>query len=71
MLVVFVRICYLKVIEGQVNLSTLLGILRVCINSSFFRYFDVLEGSTFKSGERIYTIDFSLCLEVQSLDILP
>ena len=34
--------CYLKVIEGQVSLSTLLGKLRVCINSSFFGCFDGL-----------------------------
>ena len=37
----------LKVIEGQVSLSTLFGTLRVCINSSFFGYFDGLERSMF------------------------
>ena len=36
-------ICYLKVIEGQVSLSALLGTLRVCINSLFFECFDGLE----------------------------
>ena len=40
-------ICYLKVIEGQVSLSTLFGTLRVCINDSLFRYFYGLERSTF------------------------
>ena len=40
-------ICYLKVIQAQLSLSTLLGTLRVCINSSFFGYFDSLERSTF------------------------
>ena len=39
-------ICYLKVVEGQVSLSTLFSALRVCINSSFFGYFDGLERST-------------------------
>ena len=34
-------------IEGQVSLSTLFGTLRVCINRSFFGYFDGLERSTF------------------------
>ena len=33
-------ICYLKVIEGQVSSSPLLGTLRVRINSSFFGYLD-------------------------------
>ena len=36
-------ICYLRVTEGQVDISTLYGKLRVCINSSFFGYFDGLE----------------------------
>ena len=40
-------ICYLKVIEGKVGLSTLCGTLRVCVNSSFFGYFDGLEKSAF------------------------
>ena len=40
-------ICYLKVIEGQVSLPTLSGKLRVCVNNSFFGYFDGLEKSTF------------------------
>ena len=40
-------ICCLKVIEGQVSLSTVLGTLRVFINSSFSGYFDGLERSTF------------------------
>ena len=62
--------CYLKVIQAQLSLSTLLGTLRVCINSSFFGYFDLLERSTFKSCERIFTTDFSLSLEIKSLDIL-
>ena len=41
-------LCYLNALamEGQVSLSTLLGTLRVCINSSFFGYFDGIEGST-------------------------
>ena len=38
---------FLKVIEGQVKLSTLCGTLRVCVNSSLFGYFDGLEKSTF------------------------
>ena len=63
-------ICYLKVIEGQVCLSTLCGTLRICVNSSFLGYFDGLEKSTFKSYEKIYTIDFSLSLEMKSLTIL-
>ena len=63
--------CYLKVIEGQVSLSTLCGTLRVCVNSSFFGYFDGLEKSTFESCERIYIIDISLSLEIKSLGILP
>ena len=42
------RIGYLKVTEEQVSLSTLFGTLRVCINSSFFRYFDGLERSIFQ-----------------------
>ena len=41
-------ICYLKVIEGQVSLTTLFGTPRVCVNSSFFEYFDGLEKYTFK-----------------------
>ena len=41
-------VCYFKVIDGQVSLSTLLGTLRVYINSSFFGYFDGLERSTFQ-----------------------
>ena len=41
-------ICYLKVIEGHVSLLTLPGTLRVCINSSFFGYFDCLERSAFQ-----------------------
>ena len=40
-------ICYLKVIRAQLIFSTLLRTLRVCINSSFFGYFDSLERSTF------------------------
>ena len=40
-------ICCLKVIEGQISLSTLFGTLRVSINGSFFGYFDGLERSTF------------------------
>ena len=63
------RICYLKVVEGQVSLSTLPSTLTVRINGSFFGYFDGLERSTFKSCERIYTTDFSLSLEIKSLDI--
>ena len=39
-------ICYLKVIEGQVSLSTLLCTPRVCVDSLFFGYFDGLEKST-------------------------
>ena len=39
--------CYLKDIKRQVTLSTQLGRLRVCINSSFFGYFDGLERSMF------------------------
>ena len=31
----------------------------------------VLKDPLFKSCERIYTIDFSLSLEIKSLDILP
>ena len=58
-------ICYLKVIEGQVSLSTLFGTLRVFINGSFFVCF-----VRFKSCERIYTIDFSLFLKIKSLDVL-
>ena len=42
--------CYLKAIEGQVSSSALLGTLRVCIDCSFFGYFDGLEKSTFKIG---------------------
>ena len=38
---------HVKVIEEQVSLSTLVGKLRICINSSFFGYFDGLERSTF------------------------
>ena len=38
---------YLKVIEGKVSLSTLLGTLGVRINSSFFGYVDGFEKSTF------------------------
>ena len=33
--------------------STLFGTLRVCINSSFFGYFDVLEISTFKITSKL------------------
>ena len=58
--------------EGQVSLSTLLGTLRVCINSSFFSdILMVLKDPRFKSFERINTTDFSLSLEIKSLDILP
>ena len=35
-------ICYLKVIKGEVSLSTLLGTLGVFIKSLLFRYFDGL-----------------------------
>ena len=48
-----------------------LGRLRVCVNSSFFGYFDGLKTSTFESCERIYIIDISLSLEIRSLGILP
>ena len=41
-------IYYLKVVKGQISLSTLCGTLRVCVNSSFFGYFDGLEKSTFQ-----------------------
>ena len=41
-------ICYLKAVEGQVSLSTLFGIPRICVNGSFFGYFDGLEKYTFK-----------------------
>ena len=34
-------------IEGQVSFSTLFGILRVCINSSFLGFLDGLERSMF------------------------
>ena len=65
-------ICYLKAMEGQVSLSTLLGTLRVCINSSFFSdILMVVKDPRFKSFERINIIDFSLSLEIRSLDILP
>ena len=65
-------ICYLKAMEGQVSLSTLLGTLRVCINSLFFSdILMVLKDPRLKSFERINTIDFSLSLEIKSLDILP
>ena len=62
-------ICYLKVMEGQVSLSTLFGTTRVCVNSSFFGYLDDFEKSTFKSCKRIYTIEFSLFLKIKSLDM--
>ena len=58
---------YLKVIERELSLSTLCGTLRICVNSSFFAYFDGLE----KPCERIYIIDLSLSLEIKFLDILP
>ena len=41
-------ICYLKVVKGQVSLSTVCGALRVYTNSSFFGYFDGHHKSTFK-----------------------
>ena len=41
-------ICYLKVTEGQVSLSTLFGTLRACVNSSSFGYFGGLEEYTFQ-----------------------
>ena len=63
----YLYLCYLKVTEGQVSLSTLYGTLRVSVNSLFFEYFDGLENPRFKSCERIYTIDFSLSLEIKSL----
>ena len=44
-----IYICYFKVIEGQVTLSTLFGTPRVCVNSSFFRYFNGLDRYTFKA----------------------
>ena len=45
---IVIYICYLKVLEAQVGLSTLLDTTRVCVNSSFFGYFDGLEKYTFK-----------------------
>ena len=55
-------ICYLKVIQAQLNLWTLLGTLKVvCINSSFFGYFDSLERSTFSElWKNLYHRFFSL-----------
>ena len=55
-------ICNLKVIEGQVSLSTLFCILRVCINSSFFEYFVGLERSTsYELWENSHHRFFSFC----------
>ena len=64
-------ICYLKVIEGQISLSTLFATMRVSINSSFFGYFDSLslKDLRFKSCERIYTTDFSLFQKIKSIDV--
>ena len=46
------RICYLKIIEGQVSLSAVFGTLRVCINGLFFEYSDGLERSMFLRAVR-------------------
>ena len=40
-------VCYLKTMEGEVSISTLLGTMRVYINSSFLEYFDGHQISTF------------------------
>ena len=54
--------------RGEVSVSsTLCGMLRVCVNSSFSDILVALK----QSCERIYTIDFSLSLEMKSPDILP
>ena len=52
-------VCNLKVTEGQVNLSALLGTLRVCINSSFSDILMVLKIHILVAVKS-YTIDFSL-----------
>ena len=59
---------YLKVIEGRVSLSALFGTLRVVHFSNILMVF---KDPRFKSCERTYTIDFSLSLEIKSLDTLP
>ena len=41
------------------------------VDSSFFGYFDDLKNPGFKSCERVYSMDFSLSLEIKFLDILP
>ena len=63
-------ICYLKVIEGQVSLSTLFGvhIEKLYQQFIFSDVFMVLKDPRFKSCERIYMIDFSLFLKIKSLD---
>ena len=61
MLVVFV--CYLKVVEGEVSLSTLLHTLIVHNNSSFSVILIVITSSHLKSFMRIYFIEFSLFLK--------
>ena len=61
-------ICYFKVIEGQVSLSALFGTPRVRVNSLFFGYFDGLENTCLWSCETIYAINFSLFLNINSLD---
>ena len=62
-------IYYLKVLEGQVSLSTLCGTPRVCVNTSFSDILMVLKNTRSKSCERIYSKDFSLFLKIKSLDI--
>ena len=60
---------YLKVLEGQISLSTLSCTPRVCVNSSFFGYLIVLKNPRFKSCNRIYTTHFSRFLKIKTLDM--
>ena len=64
LVVIVYGICYLDVIEGQVSLSTLLGTLRININSSFFGSLMVIKDPCFRSCERTYAIDFSLLVDI-------
>ena len=48
-----------KVVEGQVSLSTLLGILRTYTNSFIFVYSDSPSQVNAKSCVRLYSIDFT------------
>ena len=56
--------------RGQVSLSNLLDTLIVHINRSFSDFLMVIKDARFKSYERVYVIDFSLSLEIKSLDVL-